>query len=85
MDSGRRRPSARRATPLLVALPVLPTLAGGASAGQWRFSAYYNLSRGAAQCFDYGTGLFTVGVGYRSIGYVGSAMNRATDVYRFSC
>ncbi|GAB3839318.1 peptidase inhibitor family I36 protein [Dactylosporangium cerinum] len=46
-------------------------------------SAYYNLSRGAAQFFDYGTGLFTVGVGYRSIDYVGSAMNRSTDVYRY--
>ncbi|MEV0568470.1 peptidase inhibitor family I36 protein [Dactylosporangium sp. NPDC050588] len=46
-------------------------------------SAYYNLDRGAVQFFDYGTGLFTVGVGYRSIAYVGSAMNRATDVYRY--
>ncbi len=46
-------------------------------------SAYYNLDRGAVQFFDYGNGLFTVGVGYRSIAYVGGAMNRATDVYRY--
>jgi hypothetical protein len=46
-------------------------------------SAYYNLDRGAAQFFDYGNGLFTVGVGYRSIAYVGGAMNRATEVYRY--
>ncbi|MGI5183061.1 peptidase inhibitor family I36 protein [Dactylosporangium sp. CA-152071] len=46
-------------------------------------SAYYNLSRGSVQFFDYGTGLFSVGVGYRSIDFVGGATNRATDVYRY--
>ncbi|MET7419824.1 peptidase inhibitor family I36 protein [Dactylosporangium sp. NPDC005555] len=46
-------------------------------------SAYYNLDRGAVQFFDYGRGMFTVGVGYRSIAYLGSDMNRATDVYRY--
>lgn len=46
-------------------------------------SAYYNLTRGSVQFFDYGAPLFSVGVGYRAIGYVGSSMNRATDVYRY--
>lgn len=46
-------------------------------------SAYYNLTRGSVQFFDYGAPLFSVGVGYRSIAYVGSSMNRATDVYRY--
>lgn len=46
-------------------------------------SAYYNLNRGAVQFFEFGNGLFSVGVGYRAASYVGAGMNRATDVYRY--
>jgi hypothetical protein len=46
-------------------------------------SAYYNLDRGGAQFYDYGSWLFTINVAYRGIGYLGSGMNRATDVYRY--
>ena len=48
-------------------------------------SAYYNLDRGYVWFFDYGAPLFSIGAGFPSRDYLGSAMNRATDVYRFAC
>jgi hypothetical protein len=48
-------------------------------------SAYYNIDRGYVWFFDYGAPLFSIGAGFPSRDYLGSAMNRATDVYRFFC
>lgn len=48
-------------------------------------SAYYNIDRGQVWFYDYGAPLFNVGAGYPARDYLGSAMNRATDVVRYSC